>query len=421
MNLKDYTVRIRRQWAIIFVTTAVFFAGGVLFASIPEEPPVQVYSAQSQVLFGEPELSSSSQQLSFRANNTAIDLIPTTIFLSQVAREVGLTVDELKESVSISGSSNPESQVLTITATSQNPDIAIDAANAAAISITNIEEEYLKAPSQVIQESETALETVNVERDTRIAKIAIATFIGFFGGLFIAFVRAWANNSVLSTTELDLLPISDIRTVKKNKFSSASENFDEQDVKQLRALLISKKPKGSSSVYLVGSDSNVGIYSDLLCELSLSYLSAGKKVLIVNADLSSEITSDIFPVINDPGGEKLSSALLRKHISQHPSGFDVLSFTRHTSDPEDFYASHEFDEFMAFGQKKYDVIFFIVPSVNESAIALSLAGDTDGMILFITLGKSGLKDLTESCSVISGMATNSPIVVAVSEKIKARA
>lgn len=102
MTLKDYLHRIAHQWILIVSVTVIFFAGGIAYASIPEEVPSQVYSSSSQVLLIDSQPAANSGVKSRIATVTAIDLITTDYVREQVATQSGITLKELTEKVELS-------------------------------------------------------------------------------------------------------------------------------------------------------------------------------------------------------------------------------------------------------------------------------------------------------------------------------
>lgn len=416
MTLKDYLHRITHQWILVISVTIIFFAGGAAYASIPEDLPTQVYSSSSQVLLIDSQAAANSGVKSRSATVTAIDLIATDFVRAQVATESGITLKELTENVSLSATANPDSNVLILVSQSENPELATVVANTAAQVIAAESLELLNAESQIVEPAQEATETIDLTRNTSVAKVAIPTVLGLLIGLFIAFVRAWSNNTVYSAQELLGIGASQVVSVRSHrKRGQKSSAIDEDDLRKVRSLL----PQKSGTVLLINETTDQD-FSDFVVSLTASFVSLGERVLVIDADLKSPSTSALFSSNKDGKGiasDVSTSAGFTKLIHRFDESTDVIASAGLVAHPEDILGGKTFQKFIGSIQNKYDQIVFLSPSVTKGSIPSTLAGLVSDAVVVTETGVSELGDVSKTVTILDQSPVSSITVVVLDSKV----
>lgn len=416
MTLKDYLHRITHQWILIVSVTLIFFAGGAAYASIPEDVPTQVYSSSSQVLLIDTQAAANSGVKSRSATVTAIDLLTTDFVREQIAAETGMTLKELNEKVELFGTATPDSNVLTLIARSENSLFTVAVSNAAADVIAAESLELLNAQSQIVETAQEATETIDLTRNTSVAKVAIPTVLGLLIGLFIAFVRAWSNNTVYSAQELLGIGASHVVSVSSHRNrGQKSSAIDEDDLRKVRSFL----PRESGTVLLINETTDQD-FSDFVVSLTASFTTLGERVLVIDADLKSPSTSALFSSIKDGKGiapDVSTSAGFTKLIHRFDESTDVIASAGLVAHPEDILGGKTFQKFISSIQNKYDQIVFLSPSVTKGSIPSTLAGLVSNVVVVAETGVSELGDVTKTVTILDQSPVSSIAVVVLDSKV----
>lgn len=416
MTLKDYLHRITHQWILVISVTIIFFAGGAAYASIPEDLPTQVYSSSSQVLLIDSQAAANSGVKSRSATVTAIDLLTTDFLREQIAAESGMTLKELNERVELFGTATPDSNVLTLIARSENSLFPVAVTNAASKVIAAESLELLNAQSQIVETAQEATETIDLTRNTSVAKVAIPTVLGLLIGLFIAFVRAWSNNTVYSAQELLGIGASHVVSVRTHRNrGQLTSVIDEDDLRKVRSLL----PQESGTVLLINETTELD-FSDFVISLTASFTTLGERVLVIDADLKSPSTSALFSSIKDGKGiapDASTSAGFTKLIHRFDESTDVIASAGLVAHPEDILGGKTFQKFIGSIQNKYDQIVFLSPSVTKGSIPSTLAGLVSNVLVIAETGVSELGDVSKTVTILDQSPVSSIAVVVLDSKV----
>ena len=414
--MKDYLHRITRQWILITAITLMFFVGGIAYSSIPEAVPTQVYTASSQVLLIDSQLSANSGGKSRIATLTAMDLLASDFVREKVANQSGLSLQEFTDNVELIGTANPDSSVLIMIANSQDSELPVVVANAAADVIAEESLQLLNADSQIVETAQKATETVDLSRNTGIAKVAIPTVIGLLIGLFVAFVRAWSNNTLYYAQELLGLGRSQVVSVRSRRTRGQNSSvIDQDDLRKVRSLL----PQEYGSVLLINETTEQD-YSDFVSNLTATVGSLNERILVIDADLKSPSSGDLFSATNSSQGIRpgvSSSPGFVKLIHRVDEFTDVIPSAGLSSHPEDILGGKTFHKFINSIQNKYDQIVFLSPSVSKGSIPSTLAGLVESVVVVAETGVSNLGNVFKTVSILDQSPVSSIAVVVLDSKV----
>ncbi|RDW20741.1 CpsD/CapB family tyrosine-protein kinase [Oceanobacillus chungangensis] len=162
-------------------------------------------------------------------------------------------------------------------------------------------------------------------------------------------------------------PISEqYRTVRTNIQFSSVDN-------EIRSLLISSSGPAEGK-------------STTVANLAVVYAQAGKKVLLIDADLRKPTVHYTFRLDNLRG---LSNILVGEHTIDETvnrtniENLDVISCGPIPPNPSELLASRKMESFLKEAQQTYDIVIFDTPPVLAVTDAQILANIVDGSILVV--------------------------------------
>lgn len=154
----------------------------------------------------------------------------------------------------------------------------------------------------------------------------------------------------------------------------------------------------------------------LLTNTAVVLAQSGKKVLIVDTDLRKPSQHKIFDLPNIQGiTNVLAEEIDPLKVIQHTEipNLDLLTSGPIPPNPSELLASRRMDNFIAFIQDKYDMVFFDTPPVIAVTDATLLASKVDGVIMVIraavtkvTMVKDAKDRLLKANANILGMVLN---------------
>jgi capsular exopolysaccharide synthesis family protein len=174
--------------------------------------------------------------------------------------------------------------------------------------------------------------------------------------------------------------------------------------------------KGPQVIGVIGSRYGEGV-STVAANLATCLASrSNERVLLVEADLQSPSVHKTFGIQDSPGltdivAEKIDFAVCikpsnRPNLDVIPSGQGNLTLSQLAD-------SKEFSEMLDILRSEYSFVIFDLPPIFKSNSALSLAGQTDGVVLVVgaegiswQVGQKAIKRLAETNAKVLGVALN---------------
>lgn len=421
MSLKDYVLRMRQQWVLIVAVTGAFFVGGILLALQPQEVPTQLYTANSQVLFVTPTSSSTQEVPNRLPALTAVDLLGTEYFHALVAEEMGVELAFLDDNVTFSSGASAGSDLLSISASSENPDLPVDAVNAAATIMSQSGPELLNIEGKIVQTASDSSPTIDVTKNSTLSKIVIPTVLGFLLGVFIAFVRAWLNNKLFSSRELSEMTSTLVLTVRRSAQKGSNLlTWSQQDLNKTRSTLLARAGNDSSVMLLVNEASRssflgfVGVFVQ-------SVQATGRKTLLVDCDLRYRTELDSLNIQDEATGISSSTqkaASFQKLITSVPPQGDVVLSLGGITQPEDILSTKEFQKFIRSVQTTYDLVILLSPSFEYDPTPTTLAPLANHIAVVAETGVSTLTSVARTSLVLQETHIDGPSVIVLDSKLE---
>ncbi len=421
MELRRYGAVLARWWWLIALCTVLGAAAGYVVSR--QLPPV--YQARTTLFVnvsttpGVPSYSDAllSQQLV----KTYSQMAGQPVVLAAVAERLGLLGDteELLRHVTITPVR--DTQLLTIAAEGPDPALVQAIANMTAAVFIEQQNERL-AQSQ-------AANAISVVQPALLPSRPIAPRIGLntaaaaLAGLLIALVAVlvleFLDDTVKSPEELERaaslptlgaisrLPgahqqeaLASERTWRSPAFEGyrlIRTNLEFASVDQpLRSIAV------TSSLPAEGKSTTVA-------NLAVTLAHAGRRVIVVDADLRRPMLHRVFSVPNQQGltrlllaeGQPVGAFLQATSIA----GLQVLPAGAPPPNPAEMLASPRMERVVADLVGQADIVLFDTPPVSAVADPLILAGRVDGTVLVVDAGKTRAEAVRRSCEALAKSGT----------------
>lgn len=182
--------------------------------------------------------------------------------------------------------------------------------------------------------------------------------------------------------------------VRTNPHSVITEQY-----RTIRTNINFSMPGPDTQTILFTSASKEEGKSTTSCNMAITFAEAGKRVLLIDADMRRPTLHHTFQMSNKVG---LSNLLLKKGRLQDSvrqsgvGGLDLLMCGQIPSNPAELLSSPTLDTLIDEMKEKYDLIIFDSPpllSVTDSKI---LANKCDATVLVVNTGKSEKESITKA-------------------------
>ena len=280
----------------------------------------------------------------------------------------------------------------------------------------------LKANNVTIQDS--AVTPVNPNRPKKLLNIFLAIVIGLFGGVGIAFFieyllsgtirdyddleKATASWPLLGGIPRIFVKGERLTVFKRDLFTHLKPKEPASEAyRAVRTSIFSTEGKSIRSMLITSLGPQEG-KTTTLCNLGIVMAQAGKKVLLVDADIRKPRLHDIFKYKNEKG---LSDFLLM-HAELgdvvHTSDIENLSFVSAgviPPNPSELILSQRTKDFIDSAKKKFDVVLFDTPPSGLVTDAILLARIVDEVVVVVESGKTSKRVLARIYKILKSSNT----------------
>ncbi len=250
-------------------------------------------------------------------------------------------------------------------------------------------------------------------RPNKRMNLLVATFLGLFSGVGVAFMREYLDNTVKSSGDVEkalgLIPLGNVPRIghptKKWLFEQVEETLlphlnpgtpEFESIMAIASNLRFASPDKTIDKILVTSAVPGEGKSTTSANLAFSLALSKDRVLLVDADFRRPILEKTLHVSESNGrglsdlilGESSIEAIVKEiKIGEFPAiwflpaGSSVLNPTRVLS-------AERFDEVLQLLAEQFDAVVIDSPPVNIAVDALLLASKSDGVILVVEAGKT---------------------------------
>ncbi len=247
--------------------------------------------------------------------------------------------------------------------------------------------------------------------------LVLGLFAGVFVGVLAAFGKERMEDSIFEEVDLTQLtqsvlwaeipwsPAKDQRTTSSANSLISQARFQNspylQSFKVLRSHLLLVRPEGGCLAVGILSPSRGEGRTMANANLSLALAQAGKKVLLVDADLENPKVGSLFGVeasVTSGLSSLLSGQASLKEVvkSSGVPGFSLLPASSDSTDISGLLSPSALKKWLDEVKSKFDFILFDGPPLLVSPDSAVLAAALDGIVLLARFGKTRRPDILKS-------------------------
>lgn len=377
INIRDFLNYLKKYVLVIIAVSLVLVIGVFIYDKSIKKPLYTTYTTIILTKSNETQTGTTITQNDILLNQKLVEtyskIIKSKLVLEQVISETGVTytAEELSENVSVEAYENTE--MLKISVTDQDPELAASIAN----SIAQVFSGEIAKIYQInnISVVDVAVTPEEVSNNTLKRDLLIALFIGIFGTIGVVFVVYYFDDTVKLTDNLEEeigMPVvakvfkSDIGSKNNRKVELLAQKYPKsvvsESIKTLRTnLQFSSVDEDIKTILITSSIPGEG-KSFISANLAISFAQTDKKVLIVDCDMRKGRQHRIFKLSNSKG---LSNLLIddmtnyKDYINKTSvDGVSVITRGTVPPNPSELLNSKKNADLIRILKAKYDVIIY---------------------------------------------------------------
>ncbi|SMQ73866.1 capsular exopolysaccharide family [Plantibacter sp. VKM Ac-1784] len=406
MELTDYLRVLRKYWVLIvaLVLVGVAAAAAYSLAKTPE------YSSSAKV-FVSTQSSDNVSDLtqgntySQQRVKTYVNLVSTPIVLQPViaALELNITAGQLGGQVS--AVATPDTTIIQITATSEDPVLAAELANTTAESLTGVvakiesTDDGATSPVKLTRVQEANVPTTPGSPNVPL-NLALGVLVGLALGIAFAVLRETLDTRIRNERDIEglteipimggiafdpkakqrpLIVQADPKSPRAESFRSLRTN--------LQFLDVSDQPRS----YVVTSSIQSEGKSTTAANLAIALSDAGHRVIIIDADLRRPKLATYFDI---EGAVGLSDVLIRRATledTMQPWGRGALTILPAGAippNPSELLGSSVMQKLISGLEKQFDYVLIDAPPLLPVTDGALLARHTGGALVVVAAGRT---------------------------------
>lgn len=377
INIRDFLNYLKKYVLVIVAVALVLVIGVFVYDKSIKKPLYTTYTTIILTKSNEAQTGTTITQNDILLNQKLVEtyskIIKSKLVLEQVISETGVTytTEELSENVSVEAYENTE--MLKISVTDQDPELAANIAN----SIAQVFSGEIAKIYQInnISVVDVAVTPEEVSNNTLKRDLLIALFIGIFGTIGVVFVVYYFDDTVKLTDDLEEeigMPVvakvfkSDIGSKNNRKVELLAQKYPKsvvsESIKTLRTnLQFSSVDEDIKTILITSSIPGEG-KSFISANLAISFAQTDKRVLIVDCDMRKGRQHRIFKLSNSKG---LSNLLIddmtnyKDYINKTSvDGVSVITRGTVPPNPSELLNSKKNADLLRVLKAKYDVIIY---------------------------------------------------------------
>lgn len=377
INIRDFLNYLKKYVLVIAAVALVLVIGVFVYDKSIKKPLYTTYTTIILTKSNEAQTGTTITQNDILLNQKLVEtyskIIKSKLVLEQVISETGVTytTEELSENVSVEAYENTE--MLKISVTDQDPELAANIAN----SIAQVFSGEIAKIYQInnISVVDVAVTPEEVSNNTLKRDLLIALFISIFGTIGVVFVVYYFDDTVKLTDDLEEeigMPVvakvfkSDIGSKNNRKVELLAQKYPKsvvsESIKTLRTnLQFSSVDEDIKTILITSSIPGEG-KSFISANLAISFAQTDKRVLIVDCDMRKGRQHRIFKLSNSKG---LSNLLIddmtnyKDYINKTSvDGVHVITRGTVPPNPSELLNSKKNADLIRVLKAKYDVIIY---------------------------------------------------------------
>lgn len=377
INIRDFLNYLKKYVLVIAAVALALVIGVFIYDKSIKKPLYTTYTTIILTKSNEAQTGTTITQNDILLNQKLVEtyskIIKSKLVLEQVISETGVTytTEELSENVSVEAYENTE--MLKISVTDQDPELAASIAN----SIAQVFSGEIAKIYQInnISVVDVAVTPEEVSNNTLKRDLLIALFIGIFGTIGVVFVVYYFDDTVKLTDNLEEeigMPVvakvfkSDIGSKNNRKIELLAQKYPKsvvsESIKTLRTnLQFSSVDEDIKTILITSSIPGEG-KSFISANLAISFAQTDKRVLIVDCDMRKGRQHRIFKLSNSKGLSNLlidDMTNLKDYINKTSvPGVHVITRGTVPPNPSELLNSKKNSDLLRVLKAKYDVIIY---------------------------------------------------------------
>ena len=377
INIRDFLNYLKKYVLVIVAVALVLIIGVFIYDKSIKKPLYTTYTTIILTKSNETQTGTTITQNDILLNQKLVEtyskIIKSKLVLEQVISETGVTytAEELSENVSVEAYENTE--MLKISVTDQDPELAANIAN----SIAQVFSGEIAKIYQInnISVVDVAVTPEEVSNNTLKRDLLIALFISIFGTIGVVFVVYYFDDTVKLTDDLEEeigMPVvakvfkSDIGSKNNRKVELLAQKYPKsvvsESIKTLRTnLQFSSVDEDIKTILITSSIPGEG-KSFISANLAISFAQTDKRVLIVDCDMRKGRQHRIFKLSNSKGLSNLlidDMTNLKDYINKTSvPGVHVITRGTVPPNPSELLNSKKNADLIRVLKAKYDVIIY---------------------------------------------------------------
>lgn len=253
----------------------------------------------------------------------------------------------------------------------------------------------------------------------KLLNIALAVLVGIFGGIGLAFLFDYLDDTIREIGDLDRLtnwpflgsiPQMDTTSMTERDkdifvHTKPREPASEAYRSIRTSVLFSATEEHPSKAVVITSAAPQEGKTTTLCNLGIAMAQNRSRVLLVDADMRNPRLNEVFKKENTKGLSTFLSGQADFNSVIQKTEIDNLSIITsgiHPPNPSELLASHKMKTFVEEAKGKFDFILFDTPPVIILTDAVILSSTTDGVVMVIESGKTPKKALPHIYKLLTG-------------------
>lgn len=377
INIRDFLNYLKKYVLVIAAVALVLIIGVFIYDKSIKKPLYTTYTTIILTKSNETQTGTTITQNDILLNQKLVEtyskIIKSKLVLEQVISETGVTytAEELSENVSVEAYENTE--MLKISVTDQDPELAASIAN----SIAQVFSGEIAKIYQInnISVVDVAVTPEEVSNNTLKRDLLIALFISIFGTIGVVFVVYYFDDTVKLTDNLEEeigMPVvakvfkSDVGSKNNRKVELLAQKYPKsvvsESIKTLRTnLQFSSVDEDIKTILITSSIPGEG-KSFISANLAISFAQTDKRVLIVDCDMRKGRQHRIFKLSNSKGLSNLlidDMTNLKDYINKTSvPGVHVITRGTVPPNPSELLNSKKNSDLLRVLKAKYDVIIY---------------------------------------------------------------
>jgi len=403
MELRGYLRALRKYWWIV-LTCLVLSVGAGVFVTLRAEPQ---YESSVTFFVQTPSETSALQGDAFgqKRVNSYIQLANSQRLADRLIADTGLklTANQLSSRISASGDLN--TVILTVKVTDTVPTRGL-------LIATSISTQFVELVAEIEQPAAGGVAPVKLEvvsgpslnpdqvSPRPVLNIGIAGLVGLLLGLGLAVLREVLDNSIRGVDELQQYAKSPVigviaydESASKSPLivDSGAKSNRAESFRQLRTNLQFVNVDHPPRVVVVTSAMPDEGKSSTSTNLAITFAEAGRKVLLMEADLRRPRVADYLGLEGSVGlTNVLAGQVDLQDVLQTwgRGGLTVLTSGAIPPNPSELLGSKAMDELLRSVLKVFDLVIIDSPPLLPVTDAAVIAARADGALLVVRHGKT---------------------------------